>query len=346
MTQEFTEAEIQVLIAVLELNEPIETPNNIGYNFYPKTLEQAATYFRKSKVDWSEAINNMKAANLLNSQREHYILTEQGTAYAHEFRQARPPLWYWYLDFYTAIANSQTHALYCELLFGKNLCQDGFMDMKHLQQLLDMLCLKPETRVLDLGCGNGHIAEYISDTTGANVWGIDYIPEAIQQAQKRTEAKEQRLFFKVGNLDCIDFPDGYFDAVISIDTLYMPTNLTETVRQIKNILKPGGQMGIFYSHVLWGNSSQTPETLQPDKTPVGIALKNNNLPFQARDFTQAAYQHARHKKQIAEEMRSAFEAEGNGFLSEVQLGEAEGTIHSVEAERYARYLYHVVYPAG
>ena len=55
--------------------------------------------------------------------------------------------------------------------------------------------------MLDLGCGNGKMAEYISDCTGANLTGIDFIPFAIQQAQERTQAKRDRLEFKAeGNL--------------------------------------------------------------------------------------------------------------------------------------------------
>lgn len=344
MPQKFTEAEIQVLIALIELTQPIETPNNIGYNFYPKTLEEAATYFRRGRVDWSDAINGLKAAHFIEERDHAYCLSEQGMSYARQLRQERPPLWYWYQDFYRVTASSPTHALYCERLFGKNLCQDGFMEMEHLQHVLDVLHLKADSQVLDLGCGNGRIAEYISDATGASVWGMDYIPEAIRQAVERTALKRERMNFKVGNLDCIDYPAHSFDALISVDTLYMPTDLTDTIRQMKHILKLGGQMAIFYSHVLWGKAEVQCETLQADKTPIGIALKDNALTFQAYDYTEMAYDHARRKKIIAEELRPAFEAEGNRFLSEVQLGEAEGTLGACEAGNFARYLYHVVRP--
>lgn len=345
MSPEFTEAEIQILIATIELTHPIETPNNIGYTFYPKTLDEAARYFRKSRLDWTEAIKNLKAAQLLEGTEPPYQLTEQGEAEARRLRQERPPLWYWYQDFYTATASSPTHAIYCERLFGKNLCQDGFMEMRHLEHLISLLHLKPESHVLDLGCGNGRIAEYISDVTGAQAWGMDYIPEAIRQAQERTAMKADRLCFKVGNLDCIEYSAGSFDALISVDTLYMPTDLTDTVRQMKNLLTPGGQMAIFYSNALWGEDINL-ETLEADKTPIGIALKNNQLMFQAHDYTQAAYDHAKRKQQLAEELRPAFEAEGNQFLTEVQLGESGGTIYAFEAGHFARYLYHVTLPSG
>ena len=46
----------------------------------------------------------------------------------------------------------------------------------------------PSSRVLDLGCGNGMIAEYLSDQSGAHVTGIDFIPKAIQDARARTRS--------------------------------------------------------------------------------------------------------------------------------------------------------------
>ncbi len=41
---------------------------------------------------------------------------------------------------------------------------------------MEALRLRSGDRVLDLGCGNGMIAEYISDRAAAHVMGLDYIP--------------------------------------------------------------------------------------------------------------------------------------------------------------------------
>lgn len=340
--QQFTEAEIQALIAAVELEQPVTTPNNIGYSFYPKTIEQAAAYFRRSRVDWTDAIAHLKSMHFIMGDKQPYKLTGQGLIHARQLRQERPPLWYWYQDFFAAVPTSQAHADYCEQLFGKNLCQLGFMEMPDLEHLLKLLNLKSSDTVLDLGCGNGMIAEYISDTTGAVVYGMDYIPEAIRQAQMRTITKRERMIFEIGNLDYINFPANQFDAVISVDTLYMPANLNETVSQIKALLKPGGHVAIFYSHMLWEPSEQEQSTLSADKTPVATALQANNLPFKAYDYTQAAGEHARRTKLIADIMRPRFEAEGNGFMNEIHFGEADGTLHTIAAGTYARYLYDAV----
>jgi len=86
-----------------------------------------------------------------------------------------------YTRYYAAVATSRANAAYCQRLYGLNLCQHGFAEVAHLDQMIGICSLNPQNRLLDLGCGNGLIAEYISDRSGAHVTGIDFIPEAIQQ---------------------------------------------------------------------------------------------------------------------------------------------------------------------
>lgn len=68
-----------------------------------------------------------------------------------------------YERFYAATAQSRAHALFCERAFGRNLCQHGFADMAQRDALIAAIQPGPAHHLLDLGCGNGMIAEYISD---------------------------------------------------------------------------------------------------------------------------------------------------------------------------------------
>jgi cyclopropane fatty-acyl-phospholipid synthase-like methyltransferase len=248
-----------------------------------------------------------------------------------------------YTRYYAAIAASRAYAAFCERAYGRNCGQHGFADMAQIDALLGATRLTPTDRVLDLGCGNGGIAEYIADVTGAHVTGVDFIPEAIRQAQERTADKRDRLAFWISDIRELDFATGSFDALISIDTLYF-TELDRSIPQWAALLAAGGRMGIFYSH---GADPENPiamfrrETLPPDKTPLGEALAWHGLPFQTWDFTSADYRHAQLARKVLEELRPAFEAEDTLFLYENRLGEANGILAAVEASAHARYLYHV-----
>jgi ubiquinone/menaquinone biosynthesis C-methylase UbiE len=336
----FSEAEIQALIALLELACPKETPNNNFYTFFPKTLEEAATYFRKYRVDWTEAYASLVAQGLLVQAGALYHLTEAGRAQAERIRDARPPNWYWYKDLFNEAPRSPAFARFCETLYGKYLCQAGFSDMVQLDAMLYALDLGERSRVLDLGCGIGLVAEYFSDVSGAHFSGMDYIPDAIAQAQERTTSKRQRLSFHVGNLDDLPFPPGSFDALVSIDTLYMPNDLDSTLDQMRNLLTPGGRMAIFYTHMLWESGSSR-ESLQADKTPLGQALGQAGLAYHTQDFTAATYGLMQRKRQLAEAMRADFAAEGRSFLCDHLVAESESSPAPFDPQTstMSRYLY-------
>ena len=339
--QEMTEAEIQTLIALIEITHPKETPNNIGYEFYPKDFKQAVKYFRKFVVDWKDAYDGLVAKGLLTKNHYNYVLTERGETIARQLRDERPPIWYWYKEYYQSVQTSKANAIFCERLYGKNLCQQGFLDMQDLNDLLKITRLNDKSQVLDLGCGNGMIDEHISDMTGAKVTGIDYIPEAIQQAQERTRSKNDRLSFRVGNMDRLDFPHESFDTVLSIDSIYMPNDLSETIRQMKELVKPGGQMAIFYSYALWERQDGHENPLLPEKTSLAKTLEKNELRFETWDFTQRDYLHALRKEKIARRLKERFESEGNDFLYDLRVSEASGVRKAIDSGAHVRYLYRV-----
>jgi cyclopropane fatty-acyl-phospholipid synthase-like methyltransferase len=249
-----------------------------------------------------------------------------------------------YTAFYAAVEHSPAHLLFCERVFGRDLSQHGFVDMEQLELLLRLVSMQPGRRVLDLGCGNGLISEYISDRTGAHVTGLDYIPEAIDQARKRTAAKSDRLAFVTGDINRLELPARAFDIVLSIDTMYFSDDYASTIRNLKAALRPRGQMGIFFSYGRepWVPAADFPkEKLPPNKTPLAEALRKNRLTWKTWDLTSQDYQLAQRRKAVLEELRSQFESEGIMFIYENRHGDAEGISRAIEEGLHARYFYRV-----
>jgi ubiquinone/menaquinone biosynthesis C-methylase UbiE len=336
----FSEAEIQVLIALVELSHPKETPNNNFYTFYPKTLEEAATYFRGFRTDWTAAFASLIGRELVIRTGSNDQLTAAGVVQAQQLREARPPIFYWYEEFYTEAPRSPAFAQHCERLYGKALCQEGFSDMAQIDTLLRVAEIGPHHRVLDLGCGTGHIAEYIAEATGAQVAGMDYSPAAMAEAQTRTASKRDRLSFSVGNLDHLDYPPASFDTLVSIDTLYMPNDLDSTLAQMRALLKPGGKMAIFFGEMI-GEPSASREVLEADHTPLGRVLRQAGLAYQTWDFSAEHHRLMQRKHQIAASLRDEFAAEGRAFLYDHLLTESwEGTApYDPDTRTASRYLY-------
>ena len=247
-----------------------------------------------------------------------------------------------YQRFYRAVAESPTNAAYCEELYGRNLCQHGFADLPQLDALIQESALGPGLCALDLGCGNGLITEYLLTQSQADyLFGIDYIPEAIRQAQALAASRPGRLNFSVMDIAEITLPPTSFDMVIAIDTLYF-TPLAETMRRLLPLLRPGGKLAAFWSESC--NPGMDLETfdrerVRPEKTELAQELQKLGLAYQVLDFTAADFDHARRKEQIAERLRPQFESEGNLFLYENHIGEAQGVQRACNAGAHGRYLY-------
>ncbi|MGB2665548.1 MAG: methyltransferase domain-containing protein [Candidatus Acidiferrum sp.] len=101
--------------------------------------------------------------------------------------------------------------------------------------LVDLLETKPGERILDLGCGTGHLTEQIADR-GAKVVGVDKSPEMIQQAR----AKFPSLQFEVMDAREIVFAEP-FDAVFSNATLHWIKEPERAVAGIAKALRSEGR---------------------------------------------------------------------------------------------------------
>lgn len=222
---------------------------------------------------------------------------------------------------------------------GMALNQFNSTTMDQLALLIDVLKLKPQSVVLDAGCGTGHITKYLAETTGATFTGIDILPGCIKHAQHSAEDLPGRLDFKVANMEEPTFPPGSFDAVIAIDSLYPVRDHNKTIAAFKNILRRDGQMGLFYTHF-----SEAPGTgLGPDDTALAKTLRANGLDYDARDLTDADRCFWKLSKEVAEEMRHEFVDEGNpGLLID---DERHAILGLIDQNRHAKYLYHTAVSA-
>jgi SAM-dependent methyltransferase len=247
-----------------------------------------------------------------------------------------------YTKFYLSIEHSPAHHAFCERVYGRDLCQHGFADMEQLDLLRKETGLGPAHLALDLGSGNGMIAEYLSDSSGARITGLDFIEEAVGAARRRTEAKADRLSFIAGDINRLELPASAFDAVLSIDSIYFSGDYAATIRVLKAALRPGGGMVFLYSY---GREPWVPrekfaaEKLPADQTPLADALRANGLSFRTWDLTKQDYLLAQRRKRVLEELKPQFEAEGLRFIYENRMGDAMGVSQAVEEGLHARYLY-------
>jgi SAM-dependent methyltransferase len=107
--------------------------------------------------------------------------------------------------------------------------------------VFDQLMLPERARVLELGCGPGHLwaANEERVPRGWTVVLTDLSPGMIHAARRRLG---DRFVYVLADADALPHPAGRFHAVIANHMLYHVRDLPRTVREIARVLRPDGAL--------------------------------------------------------------------------------------------------------
>ncbi len=110
-----------------------------------------------------------------------------------------------------------------------------------MREVIEMLPLRRDMNILDLGTGNGFLAFPFAELPGSSVTGLDILPKTIE----RNRAKAQAEGLTNLSFVCYDggeFPFGpaEFDLVISRFALHHMPNILYTLSEIGRVLRRGG----------------------------------------------------------------------------------------------------------
>ena len=140
--------------------------------------------------------------------------------------------------------------------------------------------LKPESRVLDIGCGRGDLAIALAKHQ-VNVVGLDFSKDALDIAQNAVSSlfKDLRERIILINSDAtqLGFPEKVFDFVFLMDIVehLHPEQLLRCFLECHRILKDDGKLVIHTSPNRWYNDFGYPWWEQPiNKILNGIFKKN------------------------------------------------------------------------
>lgn len=91
-------------------------------------------------------------------------------------------------------------------------------------------------KVLDFGCGDGFFAELVFGKGKIDI-GLD-----LEKNERVKEAIKNKVYKRIALYDGnkIPFPNNYFDTIISNCVLEHIPNLSQSIKEIYRVLKPGG----------------------------------------------------------------------------------------------------------
>ena len=129
--------------------------------------------------------------------------------------------------------------------FGEDLGQNSWLTADEQDRFIQQLCLSPEKRLLDVGCGAGGPALRIAQKTECFVVGIDVHEQAISAARSLAERMglaERAEFHTVNASGRLPFSDREFDAITCIDSINHLPDRPAVVADWARVLKTGGRL--------------------------------------------------------------------------------------------------------
>jgi ubiquinone/menaquinone biosynthesis C-methylase UbiE len=142
--------------------------------------------------------------------------------------------------------------------------------------------LQDHGQAVDLGCGAGQLVlELAQQAPGLHVTGIDLSEKLLAFARQSAGqgGLEERVDFRLGNVEEIPFPDGLLDLVISTFSLHHWTDPVKVLNEVDRVLKPGGAFYIFdlrrdlalpfYLLIWFGTQFVVPAALHRVNEPMG-----------------------------------------------------------------------------
>lgn len=138
--------------------------------------------------------------------------------------------------------DSPANRLIRETIWGRerDIGQQSFISPGDLDALAVRIGISADDHVLDIGSGTGGPAVHLARTTGCRVTGVDLNPVGVEVGGTLAASAglSDRVAFHLGDAAELSFPDGHFDAALSINVFNVFPDKLAVLRGIHRVLRP------------------------------------------------------------------------------------------------------------
>ncbi|MCY0899558.1 MAG: class I SAM-dependent methyltransferase [Firmicutes bacterium] len=136
---------------------------------------------------------------------------------------------------------------FCETPLG------AFVESVEHRLLGELLELRPDDRVIDLGCGTGTFTLWMADI-GCQVVGVDESEAMLSKARAKSVGR-QSISWILGDLSHLLWPTNTFDAALMQVTLEFVDDPASSLKEAWRVLKPGGRLvlGLIHGSGPWAH---------------------------------------------------------------------------------------------
>jgi ubiquinone/menaquinone biosynthesis C-methylase UbiE len=154
--------------------------------------------------------------------------------------------------------------------------------LRILLDYLPLMEIKPEDRVLEVGCGFGRVIKEIHDRYATRPYGVDVSPRVVREAMARVGRFSSEL--KAARAEHLSYADQYFDKVLSWGVFDL-TDQTRSLMEMSRVTKLGGLILITGKNDSYCDDDQ--DAYEAEKGARRKGIPNHFTDFKAMlDFSQ------------------------------------------------------------
>ena len=120
-----------------------------------------------------------------------------------------------------------------------------FVEQRRLACIHRMTSPAPRARILEVGCGAGHVLRLFPEL---DLTAVDVSGEMLEKA--RRNLRDYRVRYMKGELHELGLPDASFDRIICSEVLEHVVDPVGLLEQIRRLLRPGGRAVITFPNDL------------------------------------------------------------------------------------------------
>jgi len=110
-------------------------------------------------------------------------------------------------------------------------------------EVISMLSLNPQNKILDAACGTGNLGNWIKKTMelqrAPKITGVDFNPGMLKKCKSKNTYE---LLVSASLNDRLPFRSNSFCQVASVLSLYITKNPLKTLGELKRVLEPNGDL--------------------------------------------------------------------------------------------------------
>src|SRR5690606_18873619 len=113
--------------------------------------------------------------------------------------------------------------------------------------------LTPATKLVELGCGQGHVLRLLAKEgklSETNIWGVDQSQTAVDLVKQHLPSAR----LEAGDIYDLKLPKQHFDVCLLMETIEHLEQPAPALRNVFNVLAPGGVLYLSfpnYLHLPW-----------------------------------------------------------------------------------------------